>query len=156
VNAAGSGFIFSSSNEAIAFVRAIWARGVRLIDVGCFQIDLFYHPAAFNSLQQAFDPVANAGYAARFLTVLHDQTGDWRTAVALYHSSDARAGETYRRQVMRQWDVAAFAGTEPMVTAHAMPGDRHVVVMSDLARAIPVRGPEFRTGESGSGAFARQ
>ena len=33
---------------------------MKVIDVGCFQVDLFYHPYAFTSLEEAFDPDANA------------------------------------------------------------------------------------------------
>ena len=48
-------------------VRALQLRGVRAIDVGCFQVDLFYHPCAFANLDDAFDPDANAFVAARIL-----------------------------------------------------------------------------------------
>ena len=57
--------------QAIAAVKALQARGVRSIDVGCMQINLSYHPHAFRDLDQAFDPHANAAYAERFLTQLY-------------------------------------------------------------------------------------
>ena len=40
------------------------AQGARSIDVGCMQVNLLHHADAFASLEQAFDPVANARYAA--------------------------------------------------------------------------------------------
>ena len=36
-----------SKAAAVGMVRAMQLRGVRVIDVGCFQVDLFYHPYAF-------------------------------------------------------------------------------------------------------------
>ncbi len=48
-------------------VAAMRAAGMQSIDVGCMQINLRAHPAAFASIDDAFDPAANADYAARFL-----------------------------------------------------------------------------------------
>jgi hypothetical protein len=148
VNANGSGSWFASRADAIAFVRTLQSHGVRLIDVGCFQVDLFYHPTAFSSLEEAFDPAANADYAARFLTVLHGQTGSWPAAIAGYHSGLAIEGESYRRKVMIQW---VSGGGLPATTAAPAPGravrpqpltrDPYVILMSAGARAIPVIGP---------------
>jgi len=147
VNANGSGSWFASRAEAVDFVRALQSRGVRLIDVGCFQVDLFYHPAAFSSLEQAFDPDANADYAARFLTVLRGRTGSWPAAIAGYHSGLAPEGESYRQKVMGQWGFGKAATGTTVLPAAAeavrrQPAqDRFVVLMSAAARAIPVIGP---------------
>src|SRR4029077_17539047 len=64
INAAGKGQWFGTKDKAIETVRDLSEAGTRSIDVGCFQISLLYHPAAFASLEQAFDPDANARYAA--------------------------------------------------------------------------------------------
>ena len=156
VNANGSGSYFATRAEAVGFVRNLQASGVRLIDVGCFQVDLFYHPAAFASLEEAFDPGANANYAARFLTALHAQTGDWSSAVARYHSGLALEGESYRLKVMSQWraDAALIDGRTPsaaragslhrQAVARAPEPDRYVVLMSADARAIHIFGPSFQ------------
>jgi hypothetical protein len=63
------------------------------------QINLMHHPDAFASLEQAFDPQANAAYAARFLTTLHQQTGSWDRAIAWYHSATPELGDDYLRKV---------------------------------------------------------
>ena len=142
VNANGSSFWFASQAEAVSFVRVLQSRGVRLIDVGCFQVDLFYHPAAFSSLEQAFDPSANADYAARFLTQLRGRTGNWPTAISGYHSAVAQEGETYRQKVMSLWSLGGLRAdsyTSPSVLLSPPSNtDPHVVMMSDAARAIHV------------------
>jgi soluble lytic murein transglycosylase-like protein len=112
INAEGDGAFFNTKADAIAAVRALQARGVRSIDVGCMQVNLMYHPDAFASLEQAFDPSANAGYAARFLRQLYGQAGgDWTKAVGLYHSATPSLSEPYAKKVM------ALYAAEPKLPA---------------------------------------
>ncbi len=103
INAEGVGSFFENKAAAIAAVRDLQARGVRSIDVGCMQINLMHHPNAFASLEQAFDPLANAAYGARFLGQLHDQSGDWIAATGLYHSATPDLAADYRRLVLAAW-----------------------------------------------------
>lgn len=103
IDAEGQGAFFDTEAQAIKAVEAMRARGVRSIDVGCMQINLMYHPDAFSSLEQAFDPRTNAAYAARFLRALYGRTGDWTKAVALYHSATPALGEPYAKKVMALW-----------------------------------------------------
>ncbi len=105
VNAEGEGHFYATKAEAIAAVRAMQARGVSSIDVGCLQVNLMHHPHAFASLDQAFDPNANADYAAQFLTQLHAQTGDWTRAAAQYHSMTPELALAYQRKVMAAWST---------------------------------------------------
>lgn len=103
INVEGEGFFFNSKAEAVAAVRAHQARGVRSIDVGCMQINLMHHPSAFPSLEQAFDPTANARYAARFLSELKARSGEWNQAAANYHSYTPERAAEYQRRVMAAW-----------------------------------------------------
>lgn len=103
INAEGAGSYFNTKAEAIAAVTALRARGVRSIDVGCMQVNMMFHPDAFSSLDEAFDPGANARYAARFLTRLMAQTGSWTGAAAGYHSLTPGIGEAYARKVLAVW-----------------------------------------------------
>ena len=60
-----------TKTEAIKRVEALRGAGVTNIDVGCMQINLHFHPDAFASLEQAFDPIRNARYAGSFLSDLY-------------------------------------------------------------------------------------
>src|SRR5207248_147780 len=73
----------------------------RYIDVGCLQVDLTLHRQAFASLEDAFDPVANADYAARYLSDLYRDEAErnWNVAVGLYHSHTASLAAAYRDRV---------------------------------------------------------
>lgn len=95
VNAQGQGHYFKSKDEAVAFVQDLQANGVKVIDVGCMQVNLHYHPKAFASLEDAFDPASNVAYAAKFLTWLEDETNDWSTASRYYHSRTPSLARAY-------------------------------------------------------------
>jgi hypothetical protein len=97
------------------------ARGIQSIDVGCGQINLMHHPDAFPNLELAFDPQANASYAARFLKELFALTGDWNKATAMYHSATPELGAEYQRQVMavlpEEQRLAGLVGATPLAQA---------------------------------------
>jgi Transglycosylase SLT domain len=115
INADGQGSFYDTKAEAVAAVQAMRARGVRSIDVGCMQISLLHHPDAFASLDQAFDPSANATYGARFLTELHTKANAWPRAVELYHSATPELGQQYGRLVYAALPAEQrLAGSGPM------------------------------------------
>ena len=103
VDAEGQGSFYPSKAAAVAAVAALQARGVRSIDVGCLQVNLQQHPEAFASLDQAFDPQANANFAARLLASLFVQTGSWPLAAAAYHSQTPAVGAPYQERVLAAW-----------------------------------------------------
>jgi soluble lytic murein transglycosylase-like protein len=76
----------TSLEEALNRFALERARGAKLIDVGCMQINHHWHAARFNSLSDMFDPVQNVDYAANFLKELKAQEGNWTLAVARYNA----------------------------------------------------------------------
>ncbi len=143
LNAEGQGRFFPDRAAAIAAVRELQGRGVRLIDVGCMQINLHHHPGAFTSLDQAFDPLTNARYAARFLTQLHETRRDWMLAAAHYHSQTPHLAEAYRARVAAAWPVEqARLAREPAAVLAARPpagpGAAGLSNGADAARSLPM------------------
>ena len=111
INADGAARYFDSKAAAVTWVRQALARGVAQIDVGCMQINLQAHPRAFRDLDDAFDPTANASYAARFLSRLRDDAGgNWFIATGWYHSRTPGLADDYRERVQ-----AIAAGRIPSV-----------------------------------------
>jgi len=104
VTSGGQGRFFQTKAEAIAWVKTLRGRGVRNIDVGCMQINLMHHADAFDSLEEAFDPVTNVAYAAAFLMRLFEDKRSWTTAVGLYHSATPELHFAYRRKVQAIWN----------------------------------------------------
>ena len=117
VNADDQSFFFPTKAAAIAWIGAAQSRGVASIDVGCFQINLHYHPVAFTDLNDALDPARNADYAARFLVALHARLGDWGQATGAYHSETARLAAPYRRRVAGAFDDAGAVASPPPESA---------------------------------------
>ena len=103
VMAEGRGHFLPSKEAAVETVRNLQARGIRNIDVGCLQINLHHHPNAFADLDQAFDPVRNAAYAAGFLAQLRQEARSWTRAIGHYHSRRVLRGDTYRAKVYKAW-----------------------------------------------------
>lgn len=117
----GTAHIFDNLDEAKRALLGL-AGGRHSIDVGCFQISLLYHPDAFADSEQAFDPVANADYAARFLVSLKDRLGSWRAAVAAYHSADPSRGGPYGDRVFATWSHGTVPTNTAPVGFAAVPG----------------------------------
>ena len=101
VNMEGAGHWFGNRAEARAYVEREVARGARSYDIGCFQINARWHGHAFPSLEAMFDPRMNADYAARFLSDLHAEFGDWSSAAGAYHSRTPSLARRYRARFDR-------------------------------------------------------
>lgn len=140
VNADGNGQYFTDKAAAEAFVRLAESSGARDIDVGCFQVSLQSHPDAFASLDDAFDPVENADYAAGFLNRLKSQTGSWNTAIADYHSAEPELGLPYQRHVLAVWHGIGNVppGLDTQFAAGLNAPDPYVILMSPAARRVHV------------------
>jgi hypothetical protein len=131
-NSAGVGHFFATEADALDWLRDAQMRGVQSIDVGCFQVNLFFHPDAFAGPEDAFDPLSNARYAAGFLAQLRARSGGWDSAVALYHSAVPELGGPYRDQVLARWNGGDLAAARPQ------PSDPYVVLVSVRAAAASV------------------
>lgn len=135
INMDGQGSFYDTRMQAVAAATAMRPRVTRSIDVGCMQISLVHHPDAFASLMQAFDPPANADYAARFLVQLFNKAGSWPKAVELYHSATPELGLDYQRKVYAVWP-------EEQRLAAALPPIRNGL----FASAVVPAGPRQLTG----------
>ena len=86
LNIEGKAVFARSAQDAERAFREARAGGVRLIDLGCMQINHHYHSEQFASLRHMLDPRLNVDYAARFLAKLKQRHGSWSMAVARYHA----------------------------------------------------------------------
>lgn len=86
LNIAGRAVYAVGREEALRHIAAARHAGVRLIDIGCMQINHHFHARNFASLEAMLDPAQNVDYAARFLIELKAREGNWTRAVARYHA----------------------------------------------------------------------
>jgi hypothetical protein len=130
VMAEGKGRYLPSKQAAVAEVRALKAKGVSNIDVGCMQINLHFHPDAFDTLEQAFDPAFNVAYAVSFLTDLRASQNSWTKAIGRYHSATPHFANRYRAKVFKYWNeekrLAAQAAREARRAAREAARDSEV------------------------------
>ena len=103
VNVSGNGTFLPTREAGVHLAEKSQARGITNIDVGCMQINLEYHGRAFNSVDQAMDPIENTAYAAAFLSELYMRHGSWGKAVAYYHSAKPERAAAYQNRVLTHW-----------------------------------------------------
>ena len=108
----GRGRYLPNKEAAIAEVKMLKAKGVKNIDVGCMQVNLYWHPDAFENLDAAFDPMTNASYAGSLLKKLRDQSRSWTVAVAHYHSQTQKYYVPYRKKVLKIWQTERRKDTD--------------------------------------------
>jgi hypothetical protein len=117
INREGKGFWFKNRADALAFAKASLAEGRPSFDVGCFQINYYWHGQNFPSVETMFDPDAGAKYAAQFLRSLY--RGNWSAAAGAYHSQTPSRAGIYRARFDRI--LAGLGGAPLTVTAAAEP-----------------------------------
>ena len=110
LNIAGRSFFGESAADALREFERERRRGIKLIDLGCMQINHHYHKQEFESPAHMLDPALNVEYAARFLRELRDREGDWTRAVARYHAGRANtpAQKRYVCAVIRHMVATGF------------------------------------------------
>ncbi|MCP5075701.1 MAG: lytic transglycosylase domain-containing protein [Rhodobacteraceae bacterium] len=86
MNVEGRSMFARSKSEALRRFAKAKASGADLIDVGCMQINHYWHKSAFASVEDMFEPEKNVAYAAKFLQQLRQREGSWTLAVARYHA----------------------------------------------------------------------
>lgn len=112
VNMEGEGHWFENRDAALAYVFENYNRGARSFDIGCFQINFRWHGENFRSIEDMFDPTTNATYAAKFLSDLHAETGDWSAAAGAFHSRTEAQAAGYRDTFNRFRDAAIAVGAD--------------------------------------------
>jgi len=103
VTSGGWSHYFKTKESAIRAVKRLQLRKITNIDVGCMQINLKYHPNAFKTLDEAFDPSSNILYATKFLKKLYKNEKSWHRSIEKYHSSNPKFSLKYRTKVNKIW-----------------------------------------------------
>ncbi len=123
INVGGHGYEFATKDQAIFAARQLLNSGTRSFDVGCMQVNVRFHPRAFTSLEEAFDPLANMLYAADFLDRLQTRHGSWARAVELYHSYNEEFNQIYGERFQAFWDLARRRAARGDVLMSARPAE---------------------------------
>ncbi len=144
VTAHREGRFFATKRDAVTYVLELWSQGVTNIDVGCMQVNQYYHGGAFADIEQALDPAANVAYASRYLKNLYAVARSWTTAAGYYHSSTPARHNAYKLKVLRLWSQERRGG------GGATSGDRKTVAI-DTARTAELNA-RFKAARDGQRA----
>jgi len=169
INREGKGYWFGSREEALAFAKASVMAGRPSFDVGCFQINYYWHGKNFASLEAMFDPDVGAAYASQFLKSLYAERGDWSLAAGAYHSQTPERAGVYRARfdrIMagltgRPLAVVAAAEPERVDAAPAAPKKSRTRMSKGpkiitVPKRVPVPSQEAWAGDAGLGARTMQ
>ena len=112
LNVEGKTVFAGSASDALAAFASARKSGAKLIDLGCMQINHYYHGKQFSSPRAMLDPQANVAYAAIFLKKLRVREGSWTMAVARYHAgpNNNPAQKRYICAVIRNLVASGFGG----------------------------------------------
>lgn len=137
INVGGQGSFFDTRAQAVEAVTRLQAAGIRSIDVGCLQVNLEQHPGAFRSIDEAFDPAANALYAGRFLRDLFCRSTDWVQAAGAYHSLTPVVAAPYVGRIRAIWPgLRQDLAEEPGLSAVELADPAHVATQGFLERLV--------------------
>jgi|GEM_PF-588755 len=85
----GQGLRYASYDKTLAALKGYVQRGITNVDCGAMQVNWHWHSAKLGSFARALDPYPNLQVGARILRDTYERSGNWRQAVALYHTGSA-------------------------------------------------------------------
>ncbi len=155
-NAEGEGTWFDDPASAITFAEDRVAQGRTNLDIGCFQLNYRWHGENFSSVAQMFDPLENARYAARFVSQLHAEMGDWRAAAGAFHSRTPAYAQRYLarfdtlREMLRARGFQGMSGSPETYNSFASIGSGQRQRVRERVMLLGAPLGSSRTGLPGS------
>ena len=121
----GRGLRYAGYGETLAALKGYVGRGVTNVDCGAMQVNWRWHADRLGSFERALDPYPNLSVGAQILRGHYDARGDWRHAIALYHTGSDATVET--RQRGERYAAQTLARLERLGVRHAaaIAGGRH-------------------------------
>lgn len=129
---------FQTKQAALEKIKQLKAKGHKNFDIGCMQINHYYHKDKFSSEEEMINPIRNIRYAAKLLKELRAETGSWEKAVSYYNSRNLKYSAPYAQKVYRHWGKIksfehSFFGVETLM--HDSKG-KLAVITSPQSQAV--------------------
>jgi soluble lytic murein transglycosylase-like protein len=103
LNIEGRPIFLADKESALKTIRKALDDGITNIDIGVAQINYKWHGSNFSNLEDMISPETNIKYAARLLSNLKQEHGNWHKAIRLYHSAKPKYHGQYSRKVVLCW-----------------------------------------------------
>jgi len=123
LNVEGRAVYGLDKSDALRQFAQARAAGAKLIDLGCMQINHYFHADQFSSLDEMLEPGKNVDYAARFLKQLREREGNWTMAVARYNAgpNNNPAQKRYVCRVIANMVASGFGEWTPQARGFCAP-----------------------------------
>lgn len=103
MNIDGRAVTSGSQKQVVELANKTLAAGLTNIDLGVMQLNYRWHGKNFTSVEQMLEPESNINYAAKLLSSLKTEHGNWQTATRYYHSKSLKHHKSYSRKVIIAW-----------------------------------------------------
>ena len=103
LNINGRSMLFQDKDTALKTIHQSLEAGITNIDIGVAQVNYKWHRHNFSKLEDMLSPKSNIEYAAKLLSKLKQQYGDWHTAIRRYHSASPYHYRKYSRKIVLCW-----------------------------------------------------
>lgn len=107
----GNSHRYKTKDGALAKIQELKMLGKKNFDIGCMQINHYFHGNNFQTENQILNPLENIRYAARLLKKLKEETGSWKKAIAYYNSKDLKISTHYTQKVYQHWNKIRYSKT---------------------------------------------
>lgn len=114
LNVQGTAQTFAARSAAEVAIHDLLSHGIRNFDVGCFQINAYWHRHAMHDPRALLDPVANALFAADLLIDHFAETGDWTEAAGRYHSKTPDVAARYKNRFLAALEQVSNGPSRPL------------------------------------------
>lgn len=126
MNIAGRAIIARSVEDAARRLRDAKGRLRSNAYIGCMQISLQVHKSQFDRPEQIVVPRENVRYAGRLLLRLHEEEGNWRSAIARYNGAPIRAAQNYVCKVWRHLNDLEDQSARLIESANCQDGETSI------------------------------
>lgn len=107
VNVKGKGYFLKNKQQLVSFANYNLKKKIKNFDLGCMQINYYYHGHKFKNIANMIEPKINVSWAGKFLINLKAKHKTWDEAISRYHSNTKWRKKQYLAKVMNNW---AFVG----------------------------------------------
>jgi len=98
LNIEGNSLYFRDKSDALRYLSRL---DIENIDIGCMQINKYWHQNNFVSSKEMMDPFHNIMYAAYFLKSQYKKTKSWKQSIKNFHSKNPKHNKKYFKKVSR-------------------------------------------------------
>ena len=132
INVKGKGYFLKNKIQLISLAKNNLKKKNKNFDLGCMQINYYYHGHKFKDIAEIINPKINVTWAGKFLINLKEKHKTWDEAISRYHSNTKWRKKQYLAKVMNNW---AFVGKTKKIALKNDAGGQKKNTISNLPKA---------------------